>query len=62
MDNILDEMGAKWQGLNRDQRVALAQSVAGARQYNQLMALMENYDFFKENVATALGSEGELQK
>ena len=62
MDNILDEMGAKWQGLNRDQRVALAQSVAGARQYNQLMALMENYDFFKENVAIAKGSEGELTK
>lgn len=62
MDIILDEMGAKWKNLNRDQRVALAQSVAGARQYNQLMALMENYDFFKENVAIAKGSEGELTK
>ena len=62
MDTILDEMGAKWKNLNRDQRVAMAQAVAGARQYNQLMALMENYDFFKENVAIAKGSEGELTK
>lgn len=62
MDMIIDEMGNKWQTLNRDQRVALAQAVAGARQYNQLMALMENYDFFKENVAIAKGSEGELTK
>ena len=62
MDTILDEMGAKWKNLNRDQRVAMAQAVAGARQYNQLMALMENYDFFKENVAIAKESEGELTK
>ena len=42
MDDILDEMGAKWSTLSKDQQVALAQSVAGVRQYNQLMALMNN--------------------
>ena len=62
MDIIIDEMGSKWKDLNRDQRVALAQSVAGARQYNQLMALMENYDFFKENVKIARGSKGTLEE
>lgn len=62
MDNILDEMGAKWDKLNKDQQVALAQQVAGVRQYNQLIALMENWDFFKENLATAQGAEGALQQ
>ena len=60
MDNILDEMGAKWKMLGRDQQVALAQTVAGVRQYNQLVSLMENWDFFKRNVDSARNSEGAL--
>ena len=62
MDKILDEMGSKWETLSNDQQVALAQTVAGVRQYNQLMTLMGNWDFFKENLAVARGSEGELQR
>lgn len=62
MDKILDEMGSKWDTLSNAQQVALAQTVAGVRQYNQLMTLMGNWDFFKENLAVAQGSEGELQK
>ena len=62
MDVILDEMGAKWKDLNRDEQVALAQKVAGVRQYQQLVSLMENYDFFKENVELARNSEGALQE
>lgn len=62
MDNILNEMGEKWNTLSRDQRVALAQTVAGVRQYNQLMNLMDHWDFFQENLTTAYGSEGALQK
>jgi len=46
MDVILDDLGEKWNLLARDQKVALAQTVAGVRQYNQMMALMENWDFF----------------
>lgn len=62
MDNILNEMGEKWTTLSRDQKVALAQTVAGVRQYNQLMNLMDNWDFFQENLTTAYGSEGALQE
>ena len=62
MDTILEELGQRWQGLTRDQKVATAQTVAGVRQYNQLMALMENWDFFQENLTTAKGSEGTLQE
>ena len=62
MDNILNEMGAKWQTLSKDQQVALAQTVAGVRQYNQLVSLMDNWDYFGENLEVARNSEGELDK
>lgn len=62
MDAILNEMGAKWDTLNKDQQVATAQQVAGLRQYNQLMALMDNWDFFQKNLNTATTSTGELNK
>ena len=59
-DVILDEMGAKWKVLSKDQQMALAQTVAGTRQYTQLMSLMNNYDDFKVNVDIAENSEGTL--
>lgn len=62
MDTILNEMGAKWQTLNKDQQVALAQQVGGIRQYNQLIALMDNWDTFKINLEIAENSKGELEK
>ena len=62
MNDILDEMGAKWNTLSKDQQTALAQTVAGVRQYTQLVALMDNWDFFKENVKTAETATGALQK
>lgn len=60
MDTILNEMGNKWGTLRKDQQVALAQAVAGVRQYNQLIALMDNWDFMKENLETAANATGEL--
>lgn len=62
MDTILDEMGAKWGSLAQDQQVALAQSVAGVRQYTQLIALMDNWDFFQKNLGVAQSSQGILSE
>ena len=62
MDSILDEMGQKWQDLSKDQQVALAQTVAGVRQYNQLVSLMDNWDYFQENLGVANNSSGALQE
>ena len=62
MDDILAEMGDKWTTLNRDQQVALAQTVAGVRQYNQLMALMDNFDFYEKNLESARNADGSLDK
>jgi TP901 family phage tail tape measure protein len=47
MDTILNELGAKWSGLSKDTQIALAETVAGTRQYTQLMALMNNWEYFK---------------
>ena len=62
MDDILDEMGAKWQTISKDQQIALAQTVAGVRKYVQLTTLMNNWDFFQSNVETAYGAAGTLNK
>lgn len=62
MDDILDEMGNKWSTLSKDQQVALAQSVAGVRQYNQLMALMNNWSDMEVNIERATNAAGTLNK
>ena len=62
MDDILNEMGAKWKTLGKDQQVALAQTVAGVRQYTQLIALMDNWDTFNKNLKIAQTSTGTLNK
>lgn len=61
MDRILDDIGGKWDILNKDEQVALAQAVGGVRQYTQFIALMDNWDFMKENLETAKNATGELQ-
>jgi len=60
MDAILDDMGTKWHTLAEDQKMALAQTVGGVRQYTQIMTLMENWDFFKDNLTTASTATGAL--
>lgn len=62
MDQILDEVGEKWGTLSKDAQIALAENVAGVRQYTQFMALMNEWDFFKENVQTAKESTGALEE
>ena len=61
MDDILDNLAEKWQGLSNAQKVALAQTVGGVRQYNNLISLMDNYERFQELVSGAQNSEGYLQ-
>ena len=67
MDTILDEMAEKWESLSNAQQVALAQTVAGVRQYTQLIALMDNWnngdsDSMIANLTTSASSSGALQQ
>ena len=62
MDEILNDLGAKWQLLGRESQVAVAQVVGGARQYNQLLSLMDNWSEVQSNILEAEGSTGEIAK
>lgn len=62
MDEILDELGDKWQLLGRDQQVALAQAVGGVRQYQQFIALADNWSKVQKNIEIARNSDGTLAK
>lgn len=62
MDDILNDLGQKWNTLGKDQQIALAQTVAGVRQYTQLVALMDNWETFQKNLTVAQTSQGSLDK
>ena len=62
MDQILDDLAKKWVNLSNAQKVALAQTVGGVRQYNNLISLMDNYEYFQELVQGSYESEGYLNK
>ena len=44
MGSVIEEIGNKWTSLSREQQVALSQTMAGTRQYNNLLALFDNWD------------------
>lgn len=60
MDTILDDLASKWDTLSTAEQTALAETVAGTRQYTQLVALMNNWDDMEENLKTAANADGEL--
>lgn len=62
MDQILDDLGSRWDKLDKATQTALAQTVGGTRQYAQLIALMDNWSFFQQNLGVAQRSEGTLQE
>ena len=62
MGIVIDELGGKWQTLNKGQKAALAQTIGGARQYTQIMAFFDNFDKYQKNMITAQNSAGALQE
>ena len=62
MDTILDDLGGRWDNLNKAQQVALAQTIGGVRNYTSLITLMDNWEKFQTNVTTSQLAEGTLQK
>lgn len=62
MDDILHEIGDTWEDLSREEQIALSQTVAGVRQYNQFMAIFDNWDHVEENLEMAAEAGGTLQE
>ena len=62
MGNVIEEIGGKWETLTREQQISLAQTMAGTRQYNNLLTLFDNWDKYTDALKTSQGAAGTLQK
>ena len=62
MGAVIEEVGTKWKTLTQEQQIYLAQTMAGQRQYSNLMALFENFDKYQDSLQVAQKSAGTLSK
>ena len=62
MGEVIEEIGGKWQDMSREQQIYLTQTMAGQRQYNNLLSLFENFDQYEAALATAQNAAGTLQE
>ena len=60
MGEVMEEVGTKWSTLSREQQIALSQAMAGTRQYNNLLALFDNWDMYEESLKTSQNAAGTL--
>ena len=61
MGTVIEEVAEKWDGWTSSQREAAAVAMAGKRQYNNLIALFDNWDMYTEAVETSANAMGTLQ-
>ena len=62
MGDVIEEIGGKWESLDREQQIALARTMAGTRQYNNLLTLFDNWDKYTDALETSQDAAGTLQK
>ena len=62
MHDVIMDLGSAWEELSKAQKNALAQTVGGVRNSNTLIAWMENFDKFRDNLGIVANAEGTLQK
>jgi TP901 family phage tail tape measure protein len=61
MGTVIEEIGNRWEDLTREQQISLAQTMAGQRQYSNLIALFDNFEQYNKALATAQNAAGTLQ-
>ena len=61
MTSVMAEVAEKWNTWTRAQQQAAAIAMAGKRQYNNLVALFENWDMYSEALETSKDALGTLQ-
>ena len=54
----LEQIGQKWATLSREQQIYLARTMAGQRQYNNLIALFDNWGKYTDLVNVSMESQG----
>lgn len=57
-EDVLDELGKKWDTLNSNQQAAIAKALAGTRQQSRLIAMMNDYERVTELQEIAQRSQG----
>ena len=62
MGDILEDLMDKWQGFSTAQKQALAQTLAGKYQYNNLLSLLSNKDMYDKMLAVSQDSLGTIDK
>ncbi len=62
MGVVIEEVGNKWETFSRQQQVYIAQTMAGQRQYSNLISLFDNFDKYNKAMQTAGNATGTLQK
>lgn len=59
---VMEEIGNNWKNLSREQQIYLAQTMAGTRQYNNLIALFDNWEQYQSALNVSQKAAGTLQK
>lgn len=62
MGEVIEEIGSKWTSMTREQQLALSQIIAGTRQYNNLLALFDNWENYTETLQISTSAFGTLQQ
>ena len=62
MGTVIEEIGNRWEDLTREQQISLAQTMAGQRQYSNLIALFDNFEQYNKALATAQNAASTLQE
>ena len=62
LGTVIEEVAGKWDSWTSAQQAAIAQLMAGKRQYNNLVALFSNWDMYTNAIEISRNATGELQK
>ena len=62
LGDTLSKVGNDWNQYSREQQVAIAEQIGGKRQWNQVVALFDNWNKYAEALDVAKNSTGELQR
>jgi TP901 family phage tail tape measure protein len=62
LGEVIEEVAAHWEDWTNAQQSAIAQALAGKRQYNNLLALFDNWDMYESSLETSRNAVGTLQE
>ena len=59
---VMEQIGQRWGDMTKQQQVYLAQTMAGQRQMNNLIALFDNWDTYTKQLNISLEAQGTLDQ